>query len=65
MLINNLEQIKPLGIGLAGAGGVEVATMVAEFNPEPLTQGVSIITQIIILVATLVGLFKKKKSINN
>lgn len=44
-----------------GAGGVIASDMVQNINPEDLSSGMGIITQIVILVSTLIALFKKKK----
>lgn len=54
-------QIKTILVGGGGAAASEVVQAAQTFDPAPLTEGVGIITQIIILVATLVGLFKKKR----
>ena len=59
------EQIKTILVGGSGAVASEAVQVAQTFDPAPITEGVGIITQIIILVATLVGLFKKKKSTNN
>lgn len=63
--MQNLEQIKPLIVGTAGAGGVEVVKTVSEMPSIPVSETVGIISQIIILVATLIGLFKKKPKTNS
>lgn len=48
-------------IGLSGAGGIEVVNQASTINPAAITDGVGIISQIVILIVTLIGLFKKKK----
>jgi len=48
-------------IGLSGAGGIEVVNQASTINPDVITDGVGIISQIVILIVTLIGLFKKKK----
>ena len=55
------EKISTLLVGGAGAGAVEVVNTATTFNPEVITDGVGIISQIVILIATLIGLFRKKK----
>lgn len=45
--------------GVAGAGASEVAQNV---NLDDIQQGAGLLTQIVILVVTLFGLFKKKKA---
>ena len=48
-------------IGLSGAGGIEVVNQASTITPAVITDGVGIISQIVILIVTLIGLFKKKK----
>ena len=48
-------------IGLAGAGSIEVVDQVQKIDPEAINSGVGIVSQIVILIVTLIGLFKKKK----
>ena len=48
-------------IGLSGAGGIEVVNQASTINPAVITDGVGLVSQIIILIVTLIGLFKKKK----
>lgn len=52
-------------IGLSGAGGIEVVDQVATLNPAVITDGVGLVSQIVILIVTLIGLFKKKKVTQN
>jgi len=59
------QNLKTLLIGGSGVGAVEVIEQAQNINPETISSGVGILSQIIILIATLVGLFKKKKSGNN
>ena len=48
-------------IGLSGAGGIEVVDQVSTINPAVITDGVGLVSQIVILIVTLIGLFKKQK----
>ena len=48
-------------IGLSGAGGIEVVNQASTINPAVITDGVGLVSQIVILIVTLIGLFKKKK----
>jgi len=48
-------------IGLSGAGGIEVVDQVAALDPAVITDGVGLVSQIVILIVTLVGLVRKKK----
>ena len=48
-------------IGLSGAGGIEVVNHASTINPAVVTDGVGLVSQIVILIVTLIGLFKKKK----
>ena len=52
-------------IGLSGAGGIEVVDQVATLDPAVITDGVGLVSQIVILTVTLIGLFKKKKVTHN
>ena len=52
-------------IGLSGAGGIEVVDQVTTLNPAVITDGVGLVSQIVILIVTLIGLFKKKKVTQN
>ena len=44
-----------------GGAGIAASTAVEQIPIDQLEGGMGILTQIVILVATLVGLFKKKK----
>lgn len=52
------NKLTTLAKGLVGTGAVEVAQQI---NLDSIQEGTTLLTQIIILVATLIGLFKKKK----
>ena len=52
-------------IGISGAGGIEVVDQVSALNPAVITDGVGLVSQIVILIVTLIGLFKKKKVTEN
>ena len=68
----NLKQLFILGakfetaiIGLSGAGSIEVVDQVTSLDPAVISDGVGIVSQIVILIVTLIGLFKKKKVTQN
>ena len=46
-----------------GSAGIAASTAVEQIPIDQLEGGMGILTQIVILVATLVGLFKKKKNL--
>lgn len=46
---------------LIGGAGLTASTAVEHIPIDQLEGGMGILTQIVILVATLIGLFKKKK----
>lgn len=48
-------------IGLSGVGGIEVIDQVQKVTPQTISDGVGLLGQIVILIVTLIGLFKKKK----
>lgn len=52
-------------IGLSGVGGIEVVEQVTTLNSAVITDGVGLVSQIVILIVTLIGLFKKKKVTQN
>ena len=52
-------------IGLSGTGGIEIVDQAATLNPAVITEGVGLVSQIVILIVTLIGLFKKKKVTEN
>lgn len=52
-------------IGLSGAGGIEIVDQVGTYNPAVITETVGLVSQIVILIVTLIGLFKKKKVTQN
>lgn len=61
--MQNIENLKTIAIGAIGAGtsaGVENLTALPQID---VSQTMSIVTQIVILLATLVGLFKKKDKV--
>lgn len=53
------QKLTTLLTGAVGAGASEIAQNI---NIDNINEGASLVTQIIILVATLIGLFKKKKA---
>lgn len=57
-------KIETAVIGLSGAGGIEVVQQVQQIDPQTISNGLGLVGQIIILVVTLIGLFKKKKVTN-
>ena len=52
-------------IGLSGAGGIEVVNQASTINPAVITDGVGLVSPSVILIVTLIGLFKKKKVTQN
>jgi hypothetical protein len=53
---------------LIGAGGIvsiEAVESVSSLTPEYVSTGVQIISQIVILIVTLIGLFRKNKVAKN
>ena len=52
-------------IGLTGAGSIEVVNQASTLDPAVITDGVGLVSQIVILIVTLIGLFKKKKVTEN
>ena len=52
-------------IGLSGTGGIEVVDQLTTLDPAVITDGVGLVSQIVILIVTLIGLFKNKKVTQN
>lgn len=52
-------------IGLAGVGSIEVVNTAKAIDPAQISDGLSIVSQIVILIVTLFGLFKKNKVAKN
>lgn len=50
-----------LTTAVTGVTGVVTSGVVEHVNPDQLGEGMGLLTQIVILVATLIGLFKKKQ----
>lgn len=52
-------------IGGSGVVASKIAETSSSLSPDQITEGGSLLVQIIIAVVTLFGLFKRKKSTNN
>ena len=52
-------------IGLSGAGGIELVQQAQQIDPQTISDGLGLVGQIVILIVTLIGLFKKKKVTDN
>lgn len=59
------EILKPLFVGLTGIGTSEAVEVATAIDPTPIQEGASLLTQLVILVVTLINLFKKKKVSNS
>lgn len=58
--MSNLDSIKTLAVGASGVGAVEVTSVISEASATDGANIVQVIIQIIIGIATLVGMFRKK-----
>lgn len=59
---NNMNStILKAGIGSLGIAASEVAANAETFSPENISNTGNILVQIVILISTLFGLFRKKK----
>lgn len=56
------EQIKEIAIGLTGIVGTELTTVVNPITPEDIGTIGNLLIQIGIAIATIIGLFRRKKS---
>lgn len=59
--MNTLDNIKTLGIGSVGFLATEVAPQAVEAVSTDSANFVQVVIQIVIGIATLIGMFKKKK----
>ena len=59
------DKIQTAIIGLSGTGGIEIVDQASTLNPAVITDGVGLVSQIVILIVTLIGLFKTKKVTKN
>ena len=57
-----MMKMHPLVIGLLGSGGVEVAQQVQVPTSTEVKDIISVVIQIVIGIATIIGLFKKRKT---
>ena len=64
-MVQKFENFKVLAIGAIGAGTSAGVENITNVMPIDVPQTMSVITQIVILFATLIGLFKKKNNTNN
>ncbi len=46
-------------VGIGTSGAVEVASNI---DPTPIQEGATLLTQLVILVVTIINLFKRKKT---
>lgn len=58
-----MEKLQSLGIGLTGMVGSGTADYIVNTAPVPVSDIMSVITQVIIGIATLISLFRKKKGV--
>lgn len=58
-MLNNLTK---LGFGSVGILGTELVQNIAAANPDDITAMGNIIIQIIIAIASIIGIFKRKKN---
>lgn len=59
--MSNLDSIQKIGIGLTGFVGSNVTASVVETVSVPISDWTSALTQVVIALATLVSLFRKKR----
>lgn len=55
------SNIAKIVIGASGIGASEVASSISFFDPDSISTTGNILVQIVILLSTLFGLFKRKK----
>ena len=47
---------------LAGIGTAEVVETASAIDPTPIQEGATLLTQLVILIVTIINLFKSKKT---
>lgn len=57
----NVDSLKPLAVGAAGFASSIGVQAVEAVEVIPISEAVGVFSQIVILVATLIGLFKRNK----
>lgn len=56
-----MQSVKTLAIGMGGFVGSKAAAILGSIDPSTISQIAETLVQVIICIATLIGLFKKKK----
>ena len=56
------QSILKIATGATGIGATEVVEVVQQINPETVTETVGLIGQLVIILATIWSLFKRKKN---
>jgi hypothetical protein len=59
------EKIISSAIGFSGVASIQAVETANNINPETISDSLSIVSQIVILLVTLVGLFRKNKVTKN
>lgn len=58
--MSNFDSVKTMFVGASGIGGVELTSAVIEASASDGANIVQVVIQIIIGIATLIGMFRKK-----
>lgn len=56
------DSISKIVIGGAGVGATEVVEVAQNINPDLINNTVGLIGQLVIIIATIISLFKRKKN---
>lgn len=59
--METIEKMKTLAVGLTGMIGSAGTDVIVQASNIPVSDWTAAITQVLIAVATLIGLFKKRK----
>lgn len=60
--MSNFESIKTFVVGASGIGGVELTSAVVEASAPENGSIIQVVIQIVIGIATLIGMFRKKSN---
>lgn len=56
------QSILKVATGVTGIGATEAVEIAQQINPETVTETVGLIGQLVIIIATIISLFKGKKN---
>jgi predicted AAA+ superfamily ATPase len=61
-IMSNFDSVKTMFLGASGIGGVELTSAVVEASASEGANIIQVVIQIVIGIATLIGMFRKKSN---